>query len=699
MNKKWLHCFIIIPFTITLLWGAPGTDKNNPPETSRKPVADTLHGVEIVDPYRWLEDQDSPETRDWIQEQNKYTESLLGDFPGRDKLRTRLTELLKVDDIGVPKQRNGRYFYTKRTAEQDLEVIYLKQDGKEEVLIDPHTMSDDLRTSVNIQAVSDDGSLLIYGVRRGGEDEIKLRLLDVDTRTDLADQLPKARYFGISITPDNRGLYYTLHGAEGSRVYFHRIGTEPQSDKMIFGEGYDPGKIIFSDLSGDGQFLLIHVLHGSAGKTEIYVKDLTADAPVRTVAKEIDARTFGEIAGGSIYLETDWQASNKRIMAVDLTRPDLSPQNWREVIPEGTAVIEGSELIGGKILVEYLENVVSKLKLFETDGTLVREIDFPVMGSVSDLSGTWDSDAVFFAYSSFHIPKTIYQYNVGTGSREVWAKQDVPVSSDNIEVKQVWYDSKDGTRIPMFLVHRKGIELDGTNPTYLTGYGGFTVSRTPRFSARAALWVELGGVYALPNLRGGGEFGEAWHRAGMLENKQNVFDDFIAAAEYLIDEGYTNSSKLAIAGGSNGGLLVGAAFTQRPALFEAVICSVPLLDMIRYHQFLVARFWTPEYGSSENPEQFDYLLDYSPYHNVEKGTEYPAILFITGDADTRVAPLHARKMTALMQWATGSDAPILLYYDTKSGHSGGKPVSQKIADMTVSFSFLLQQLDESVGQN
>ncbi len=691
--KSWSLLFLL---SGSLLW-AYGGDKKTPPGTRRDNVKETLHGVEIVDPYRWLEDQQSSETRTWIDAQNKYTQSLIGDFPGRDKLKKRLTELMKIDVISIPIARNGRYFFTKRAADQDLRIIYMRAGlgGEDQLLIDPHGMSDDLRTSVHIRGVSKDGKILIYGVREGGEDEVQLRFLDVDKRTELPDKFPKARYFGAALTPDNSGMYYTLHGKEGSRLYFHKMGTDPAEDKKFFGDGYDPGKIIFAGLSDDGRHLVIHVLHGSAGKTEVYLKNVAEDGPIVAIQKEIDARTFGQIAGDQLFLETNWQAPNKRIVAVDLKHPAQGPDDWREVIPESDAPINGSAFAGGKLFINYLENVVSKVKVFEPDGKYVRDIAFPAIGSVGGVSGDWDNNEAFFSYSSFHIPNTIYRYDVANGTQEVWAKLDIPIASDNIEVKQVWYESKDKTKIPMFIMHRKGLELTGDSPTYLTGYGGFTVSRTPRFSSTAALWVELGGIYAVPNLRGGGEFGEKWHEAGMLENKQNVFDDFISAGEYLISEGYTNSSKLAIAGGSNGGLLVGAAFTQRPDLFKAVICAVPLLDMVRYHQFLVARFWTPEYGSSEDPEQFKYLKAYSPYHNVKKGVKYPSILFTTGDADTRVDPSHARKMTALMQSATGSDNPVMLYYDTKSGHSGGKPVSQQIDDSTVWFSFLLWQLGES----
>ena len=649
--------------------------------------------MEIVDSYRWLEDQYSPETRKWIEAQNKYTDSLLKSLPGREELRKLVSNLLKVDTISIPIERGGRYFFYKRGADQELSIIYMRKGlrGEDEVLIDPHPWSEDKTVSANIQDISMDGTLLAYGVRRGGEDEVEIKLFNVDKRENLPDSLPRARYFGISITPDKRGFYYTKHHPEGPRIYYHVIGTNVSEDKQIFGEGYGPDKILYASISENGRWLLIHVLYGaSADKTEIYIKDLKTDKPVYPIVKDIPARFEGEIGGNILFIHTNWKAPNGRIFAVNPEKPEK--EMWKEIIPESDAVIRGFSLAGHKIFVNYLKDVKSKVSIFEPDGTFVREITFPSIGSVSGINGRWDSNEVFFAFSSFHIPTTIYRYDVLTGRKEIWAKVKIPVDTKNYEVRQVWYKSKDGTRVPMFIVHPKNIKLNGNNRTLLTGYGGFNISLTPRFSPRAVAWLEKGGVYAVANLRGGGEFGEKWHRAGMRENKQNVFDDFIAAAEYLIKEGYTKPEKLAIMGGSNGGLLVGAVMTQRPDLFGAVVCTYPLLDMIRYHKFLVARYWVPEYGSSEDPEQFKYLLAYSPYHNVKKGTKYPAILFITGDADTRVAPLHARKMTALMQASTASGKPVLLRYHTKAGHSGGQPVSQQIEDLVDILSFLLWQL-------
>ena len=694
MRKAFLFTILVIAIGIFIFCGKK-KEELAVPETRTDNVAETIHGVEIVDPYRWLENQDSADSRAWIDAQNEYTHSIIDQLPGRDKLERRLTELMKIDRISIPIERNGRYFLTKRSADQEQWVIYMRDslEGKDEVLIDPHPMSEDQTTSVRMIDVSKDGTLMAYGIREGGEDEISVRIFNVDERLDLADQLPKARYFGVSMKPDKSGFYYTRHTQEGGRVYYHEMGTDPANDIKLFGDGYGPEKILFAELSEDGRYLMIHVLHGSAAEvSEIYVQDLLKEEPIKPIVKDIDARFFGWIVDSLLILQTNWEAPNKRILVVNLNNP--SQENWKEIVPESDAVIEdfGVSLVGGKIFLNYLENVVSKVKVFDPDGTYIRDIAFPALGSVSGVGGRWESNEAFFVYTSFHVPTTIYRYEVDSGNQQIWAQLQVPVNTDIFAVKQVWYLSKDSTRIPMFLVHDKNIKLDGSNPTLLTGYGGFNASLTPYFSATAVLWVENGGVFAMPNLRGGGEFGEKWHKAGMLANKQNVFDDFIAAAEWLIDNGYTSQEKLATSGGSNGGLLVGAALTQRPDLFKAVVCTYPLLDMIRYHNFLVARFWVSEYGSSENPDQFKYLLDYSPYHNVKEGTEYPAVLFITGDLDTRVAPLHARKMTALLQASTGSENPVLLLYDTKTGHSGGMPVSKQIEDETDEMQFLFWQL-------
>ncbi len=667
------------------------------PQTKSEPVTDVLHGEKIVDPYRWLEDQQSPATREWIKQQNIYTDAMLKDLQGQEKITARLGQLMKVDAVGLPQARAGRYFFMKRGADQDLAVICYRNgvEGADEVLIDPANLSDDGSKSVSIEDISEDGKLLVYTIRTGGEDEVAIHLFDVDARKDLGDALPRARYFGATLTPDKKTIYYTKHDDDGPRVFKHTVGDDIANDKQIFGDGYDSGKILYATLSHGGQYLIFHVLYGSAApKSDLYYQDLTDDGPVRPIVNDIDARFFGAAINNRLFVRTNWEASNGRILEIDLENPQRD--NWREVIPRSEAVIEDFSLCGGKLFVNYLDNVKSRVSVYEPSGEHVRDVEFPALGSVSAVYGEWESDEAFFSYSSFHIPSTIYRDVVSTGERSVWARLAVPVDSDQFQLEQVFITSKDGTRVPMFLLYGKDTKLDGNNPTLLYGYGGFNVSLTPSFSARAVSWVEQGGVYAVANLRGGGELGEQWHEAGMLENKQNVFDDFYAAARWLIDRGYTNPDRLAIAGGSNGGLLVGAAMTQHPELFRAVVCSYPLLDMLRYHQFLVARFWVPEYGSSEDLEQFKVLRAYSPYHNVKPGTKYPALMLITGDSDTRVDPLHARKMAALMQASATDDRPMLLHYDTKAGHSRGRPVSTQIEDLAYELGFLFDQLGVKV---
>jgi prolyl oligopeptidase len=649
--------------------------------------------VEIVDPYRWLEDQQSPQTRSWIDAESAYTQSLLDRCPGRPAIRKRLTELEKVDVVSTPFPRQGRYFFMKRLAQQDLAAIYVRRGihGSDELLVDPHPMSRDHNTSVVIEDVTSDGKILAYGVRRGGEDEVSVVFLDVDSRKPLADQLPRARYMGVALKDDKSGFYYTRHEKVGPRVYYHTIGTDSDTDRLLFGKGYGPEKIVMTSLSQNGRHLLFTVLYGAAArKTEVYYQPVDAPGKVVPIVNDVESRFQAQFVGDRLYVLTNWKAPNERIMEADLKNP--SPKAWKEVVPTGKAVIQEFTAVGGRVYVNYLENVTTRIKVFDPEGAPLGDLSLPGIGTVSSVVGRWTDDEAFFSFTSFLVPPTIYRYSVSRGSLSVWARMAVPIANDRFETKQVWFESKDKTRIPMFLVFPKGIKLDGTYPTWLTGYGGFNLSRTPTFSATAALWVESGGVYALPNLRGGGEFGEDWHRAGMLEKKQNVFDDFLSAAEWLIANGYTKPEKLAIAGGSNGGLLVGAALTQRPDLFGAVVCSVPLLDMLRYQKFLVARFWVPEYGSAENAEQFNFLRAYSPYHNVKAGTKYPAVMFVTGDSDTRVAPLHARKMCALMQADNASGRPILLHYDTKSGHSAGKPINKQIDDEADILSFVFKEL-------
>ena len=679
-----------------LLFGCEGSKQGVhglPPATERGEVVDTLHGVEIPDPYRWLEDQTGPDTRAWIDAQNAYTDSLLEPLSGRHELSALVAKVLEVDAVGLPTERGGRYFYSKRQADQDLAVLYVREGlrGADRVLIDPHSLSPDHTTSVGYLDISRDGHLVAYAVRDGGVDEVSIRLHDVETGQDLDDVLPPARYGQVNLTPDRAGFYYERYGDVTPRVMFHVIGTDSSTDLQLFGNGYQRHHIPVSVLSDDGRWLLVHVIEGSSGPTEIHLKDLTSDAPFETVIRDGVSESWAEFAGDQIVITTNLDAPNRRVVLVDPETPSV--EHWREIIPERTnVVVQGARGLGGRLVVSFLQDVQPGVAVHELSGAHVRDIEFTTLGAVGGGAGHWATAEAFFTFQSYHRPNTIYRYDLATGDQMVWAQVQVPIDTDRYQVSQEWFTSADGTQVPMFITHRTDVELDGSNPTLLTGYGGFNLSRTPAFSSLAAVWLESGGVFAEANMRGGGEFGEEWHRDGMLERKQHVFDDFIAAAEHLIGEGYTNSEHLAIRGGSNGGLLVAAVSNQRPELFGAVVCTYPLLDMLRYQQFLVASFWVPEYGSSDDSDQFAYLREYSPYHNADTAASYPATLYITGDGDTRVAPLHARKMAALVQATHGETTPILLRYHTDAGHSGGQPISQQIQEMVDTVSFLLWQV-------
>jgi prolyl oligopeptidase len=664
-----------------------------PPQTPVHPVTDVIHGVSITDPYRWLEDQNSPQTRAWIDAQMKYTEAELAKAPGRQELHDRIAALLKTERIGMPVEEAGRYFYSRRNADQNQSVLYVREGlgGKDRVLVDPNPLSPDHSTSAVLLDVSHDGKIAAYGVRQGGEDELALDFVDVASGRHLADHFAKVRLGGVAILHDDSGLYYGRFTSAGPRVLYHKFGAAVASDRMVFGEKYGPEYFIGVGLSDSGRYLIYDVEFGAAGtRTEVYVQDLVRKTPPERIVGGIDAHFEPAIAGSTMYLRTNWKAPNWRIIAIDLDHP--AENRWREVVPERSYVLDSFAPAGGDLVLDYMKDVASYLEVVDANGRHIRDIALPGIGTVRGISSHWASNQLFYGYTSFVVPGTIYRYDVASGRDRLWARERIPFDSQDMEVKQVWYQSKDKTRVPMFLVYRKGLKLDGDRPVYLTGYGGFDISMQPSFSPTAVVWTQMGGVFALPNLRGGGEFGEKWHRAGMFQNKQNVFDDFIAAAEYLIQNHYTKPSRLAISGGSNGGLLVGAAMTQRPDLFQAVLCVAPLLDMIRYQKFKVARFWVSEYGSSDNAEQFKYILKYSPYQHVDKGVKYPAVMFVTGDADTRVDPLHARKMCALMQASTASKRPILLHYRTKAGHSAGLPVSEQIEDSTDMLLFLTWQL-------
>lgn len=664
-----------------------------PPVARVDSVKDKYGATEVADPYRWLEDQESPETRAWIEAEQKCTEAALSKLAGRAQITKRLAELLHTDSFEAPVERGGRYFFLKRLAGQDLRQLYIRRslNTPDELLIDPLPWSTDHSASVTFENVSRDGRFVFYGRRDGGQDEITLRVLEVDTKKTLPDAFPKGQYFAVEPTPDNKTVYYSLATPDGPRAFVHRMGDDPTKDQMIFGKDLGKDRIVGMQLSEDGNYLVYQVVFGSGSEqTEIYVKNVKENGPVLAAVSGQKSIFNPIFAGDRLFIHTNWNAPQWHVFSTNLATPQR--EHWKEAVPETNVHLESVIASGGKLVGQYTHNASSELKVFGTDGKVQSSIPLPSLGTVGAMSGRWETTELFFSFESYDSAPAIFHYNVAEAKSDVWARDKALIDTSAFEIEQVWYPSKDQTRIPMFLFHKKGLKLDGSNPVLLTGYGGFDVSETPFYWPLVLVWAEHGGILADANLRGGGEFGEEWHRAGMFGKKQTVFDDFFAAAEYLVANKYTTTSRLSILGGSNGGLLMGAAITQHPEMFRAILCVYPLLDMLRYQKFLEGPYWVSEYGRSEDPDQFKYLYAYSPYHHVLAGTKYPATLFITGDGDTRVAPLHARKMAALLQAANGSDQPILLLYDNKSGHSGGRPVNKQIEEYTDMLSFLLWQV-------
>jgi prolyl oligopeptidase len=635
----------------------------------------------------------------------------LNPLPGRDAIHKRLTELLSIGSISAPMIGGKYYFYTRRDGMQNQPVLYVrergiseKDDGKDRVLVDANQLAADGTIALDWYHPSENGRYVAYGTSPSGSEMSTLHIIETKTGKLLPDVIERTRAASIAWMLNNSGFYYTRYPKKGEvpdgqemydrRVFYHELGTDPATDPLIFGEGRDPQDWPSVELDNDGKLLLITVAQGWT-KSELFLMDLKKGTPPTRITTGKNFLYGGSVYNGRVYIVTNEDAPRYRLFVTEAG--DYDRDNWNELIPQTGSVLQDAEIWGGKLLTQYEQNATSQLKLFDLDGTYIKDIQLPALGSVFASGGKWDRDEIFYGFMSFTVPPTVYRYDLKSRETSLWAKVDAPtIDPDAFEVNQEWYHSKDGTRVPMFVVNKKGLKKDGRNPTLLTAYGGFNVSVTPTFSRTAYLWMEHGGVYAVANLRGGAEFGEDWHRAGMLEKKQNVFDDMIAAAEHLISAKYTDKDHLAIQGGSNGGLLMGAMITQRPDLFRAVVCQVPLLDMLRYQFFQIAKLWIPEYGSSDNPDQFKWLYAYSPYHHVKVGTEYPAILFMTADTDTRVDPMHAKKMAAEMQAEAknGSSAtrPILLRIESKAGHGAGKPVTKQIEEFTDVYSFLFWQL-------
>jgi prolyl oligopeptidase len=715
LRKPYASLSLTMFFGLTVLLLFPCVDDLNaqeavvskaPPKAAVENVVETIHGQKVEDPYRWLEDAEKPETKRWVDDQNAYTKSALDNLPYRDSINKRLDELFSIGWFGSPQIRKGRYFYEKREGDQDQPVLYVRKvaGGQEKVLVDPNALDAEGLVALDWWYPSDDGKLLAYGLSREGTEQSTLYLMNTETGKKLPDEITRTRYTALAWKKDNTGFFYSRLPAPGTvpegeenyhrHIYYHQLGRDPEKDPKLFGEERDMTEWLSMSFSTDNSYVLLSAYRGW-DKSDVYFQplgpspDLIDKDRFIPVVEGKDAIFNGQIVEGNLYLLTNYQAPKYRFLKVDLKAPGM--ENWQELITEEESILERVLVVGDRLVAQYMQNASSRLKIFTLSGEYLKDIELPTLGSVYGLDGEWDGSEVLFGFHSYFIPPTMHRYDLAAEKLSILDKVESDIDTAPYEVKQVWYQSKDGTKVSMFLVHRKGIKLDGKNPVLLTGYGGFNSAQTPVFQRNTFLWLENGGIFAEANLRGGSEYGEEWHKAGMLENKQNSFDDFIAAAEWLISSGYTSPSKLAIRGGSNGGLLVGAALTQRPDLFGAVVCWNPLLDMVRYHNFLIAKLWIPEYGSPEDSVQFQWLYAYSPYHRVVDGTAYPPTLFMTADSDSRVDPMHAVKMTARVQAANSSKAPILLRFDRQSGHAG-MPMSKSLLEYTDVWSFVFWQL-------
>jgi prolyl oligopeptidase len=677
------------------------------PKTHTGTVVDDFFGTKVADPYRWLEDTDNPEVQAWVESENSLTRGWLDRLSARPVIVKRLTELLDYPRYSLPSKRGSWYFFAKNTGLQPQSVYYKQKgaSGAPEVLLDPNQMSTDGTLSIETIGYTRDGKLVGYGLSQSGSDWVTLHVRDVATGKDRKDALVRCRFTSIVWAPDDSGFWYERYPDPGSvpkgedemhqKVYFHKLGDDQKSDRLVYERNDDRELTTGVSGSDDGRFLVFEVDRGTATENEVYVQRLDKPgAGIEPVRTGFDASwDFVETWGDKLYFVTDKDAPRSRLVSIDLGSPDHATV---EVVPQERDVLETARLVNGQILLEYMHDAHHALRTCGLDGGAMHEVRLPTIGSIAGLSGHPHDDEVFVGLTSFLFPTQNYKLDFKTGELAVFQEAKIDFDRDAYVAHQVFYESKDGTKVPMFLVHRKGIRLDGENPTWLTGYGGFNVSRTPSFSPSRLFWLEQGGVIALPTLRGGGEFGEEWHRAGMLGSKQNVFDDFIGAAEWLVENGYTRPGRLAIAGGSNGGLLVAACTVQRPDLFGAVLCQVPVTDMLRFQKFTAGAYWKPEYGDPEKADDFKFLYAYSPLHTVKLGTRFPAMLITTADTDTRVQSMHAKKFAATVQAANASDNPILLRVETKAGHGAGKPTAKQIEETADLYGFALDRMGVEV---
>ncbi|HER00127.1 MAG TPA: S9 family peptidase [candidate division Zixibacteria bacterium] len=706
-GQRLIYYAIFAFLTILLLHCSQGDKqaaKYDYPPARRADVVDNYHGTQVADPYRWLEDPNSEETQKWVKAQNELFHEFVN-TPVRKKIKKRLTELWDYPKYGSPCKAGGRYFFWKNDGLQNQDVLYMIESlpDKPVVVLDPNKMSEDGTVSVELKDFSTDGKYFVYAVKVSGSDEEVLKIRDIDSGTDLDESIEFTKFSAVGWKHDNSGFFYDRYPdpktvpAEDvnkfNRVYFHKLGTPQSEDELIFEMPSDKDLGFAPRVSDDGQYLILNVWHGTDNENRIYYRPVGDEGEFTRLLDEADASyQFVNNIGTDFYFNTDLDAPLNRVVKIDIKNP--ARDNWIDIIPEQENAIESVNMIDKKLVVVYLEDAHDMLKIFDLDGKLTAEPELPTIGSMHSLKGKRDHREMFFKFSSFLYPAYVYRYDFEDSELSIFRKSEVDFDPEDYTTRQVFATSKDGTRIPLFITHKKSMMPEGTNPVLLYGYGGFNNNMTPYFSTQRIIWLENGGIYAQASLRGGREYGEEWHRAGMLENKQNVFDDFIACAEWLIENNYTNSSRLAIEGGSNGGLLVAACMVQRPDLFGAVLCRVPVIDMLRYHMFTVGHFWTGEYGNAEeNPEHFDFMYAYSPLHNIEKGETYPATLITTADADDRVVPMHGKKFAAALQYADSGENPILLRVDTKAGHGHGKPTSKRIEEYADIYAFLFEALN------
>ena len=667
---------------------------------------DDYHGTAVADPYRWLEDPDSPDSRAWIEAQNQLTFEYLQQIPSRETLRDRITQLWDYEKFGTPFKVGDRYFYFKNDGLQNQSILYTlpSLDAEPQLLLDPNGLSEDGTVALSSFAISEDARFMAYGLSSSGSDWQEWQVRSVETGEDLSDHLKWVKFSGAAWSHDHQGFFYSRYDEPSAdsqfeavnyyqKLYYHRLGT-PQADDVLIYDRPDEKEWGFSgSVTDDGRLLIISVWRGTEPKNLLFYKDLTvADSPVVELIRDFEAEfNVVEAEGDRLWVQTDLDAPRGRLIAIDLTQPDRD--HWQEVIPQAAETLQSITVLNHQFVATYLKDARSQVQRFALDGTPLGELTLPGIGSVGGFSSKRQDTETFYSFTGYTTPTTIYRYDAVTGESQLFRQPTVDFNPEDFTTTQVFYTSADGTQIPMFITHKTGLVLDGQNPTLLYGYGGFGVSLTPSFSPSYLVWMEMGGVYAVPNLRGGGEYGEDWHQAGTKQRKQTVFDDFIAAAEWLIDQGYTRSDKLAIAGGSNGGLLVGACMTQRPELFGAALPAVGVMDMLRFHLFTIGWAWCSEYGSSEHADDFPTLYAYSPLHNLKPGTAYPATLITTADHDDRVVPAHSFKFAAALQAAQGGEAPVLIRIETKAGHGAGKPTAKVIEEIADRYAFLVRTLE------